>query len=128
MIRPSSGTGRRGWSATSASLAAWSKHPLSAALAAAATAPAPWAWAEVGYQETRSSGLLQSELEASGFTIERGVAGIPTAFVAEYGSGGPVILSTHPASPQRLALVSRANAEIRRQQAAGQTPRPGRAR
>lgn len=50
-----------------------------------------WDWAEVGYQETRSSELLQSELEASGFTIERGVAEIPTAFVAEYGSGGPVI-------------------------------------
>ena len=42
------------------------------------------------------------------------------------GGGGPVILSTHPASPQRQALVSRAAAEIRRQQAAGLTPRPGR--
>ncbi len=44
------------------------------------------------------------------------------------GSGGPVILSSHPASPQRLALVARANEEIRRQQAAGLTPRPSRGR
>lgn len=50
-----------------------------------------WDWAEVGYQETQSSELLQSELAAQGFTIEEGVAEIPTAFVAEYGSGGPVI-------------------------------------
>lgn len=50
-----------------------------------------WEWAEVGYQETKSSGLLQSELEANGFTVQEGVAGIPTAFVAEYGSEGPVI-------------------------------------
>lgn len=50
-----------------------------------------WDWAELGYQENRSSGLLQSELTQAGFTVESGVAGIPTAFVAEYGSGGPVI-------------------------------------
>jgi aminobenzoyl-glutamate utilization protein B len=50
-----------------------------------------WEWAEVGYQETRSSELLQAELAANGFTVTAGVADIPTAFVAEYGSGGPVI-------------------------------------
>ena len=50
-----------------------------------------WEWAEVGYQETKSSALLQSELKANGFTVQEGVAGIPTAFVAEYGSEGPVI-------------------------------------
>lgn len=50
-----------------------------------------WEWAEVGYQETKSSALLQSELEANGFTVQDGVAGIPTAFIAEYGSEGPVI-------------------------------------
>ncbi|MCZ6915488.1 MAG: amidohydrolase [Gemmatimonadetes bacterium] len=48
-------------------------------------------WAEVGYQEVRSSELLQSELRDAGFTVEAGVAGIPTAFVASYGRGGPVI-------------------------------------
>ncbi|WP_373489766.1 amidohydrolase [Parasphingorhabdus sp.] len=50
-----------------------------------------WEWAEVGYQEQKSSGLLQSELKAHGFTITPGVAEIPTAFIAEYGKGGPVI-------------------------------------
>ena len=50
-----------------------------------------WSWAEVGYQETRSSELLQQQLRSAGFSIEAGVAGIPTAFVAEYGSGEPVI-------------------------------------
>lgn len=51
-----------------------------------------WDWAEVGYQETRSSALLQEMLAAEGFTIEAGVAGIPTAFVAEWSNGdGPVI-------------------------------------
>lgn len=52
-----------------------------------------WQWAEVGYQENQSSALLQSRLKAAGFTIDRGVAGMPTAFVARYkrGSGGPVI-------------------------------------
>jgi aminobenzoyl-glutamate utilization protein B len=50
-----------------------------------------WTWAEVGYQETRSSELLQEHLRSAGFSIEAGVAGIPTAFVAEYGKGKPVI-------------------------------------
>jgi aminobenzoyl-glutamate utilization protein B len=50
-----------------------------------------WTLAEVGYQEHRSSALLQSELEAAGFRVEAGVAGMPTAFVASYGSGEPVI-------------------------------------
>jgi len=50
-----------------------------------------WDLAEVGYEETRSSALLVGELEAHGFTVRRGVAGIPTAFVAEHGSGKPVI-------------------------------------
>lgn len=50
-----------------------------------------WEWAEVGYQETKSSQLLQDTLAAEGFSIDAGVAGIPTAFVAEYGKSGPVI-------------------------------------
>ena len=54
-------------------------------------ARAIWEYAEVGYQETRSSGLLQDALNAEGFAIEAGVASIPTAFVATHGSGGPVI-------------------------------------
>jgi aminobenzoyl-glutamate utilization protein B len=50
-----------------------------------------WSFAEVGYQETRSSALLQEQLKAAGFTVKAGVAEIPTAFVAEWGSGKPVI-------------------------------------
>ncbi|MEW6323294.1 MAG: amidohydrolase [Acidobacteriota bacterium] len=50
-----------------------------------------WEFAEVGYQETRSSALLQDQLRAAGFDIKAGVAEIPTAFVATWGSGSPVI-------------------------------------
>jgi aminobenzoyl-glutamate utilization protein B len=57
----------------------------------AALARTIWEYAEVGYQETRSSALLQQTLDAEGFAIEAGVAGIPTAFVASHGDGGPVI-------------------------------------
>jgi len=50
-----------------------------------------WELAEVGYMEHESSEMLQAMLRDAGFTVEAGVAGIPTAFVAEWGSGGPVI-------------------------------------
>lgn len=50
-----------------------------------------WSYAELGMQEFKSAELLASTLEAEGFEIERGVAGMPTAFVATYGSGKPVI-------------------------------------
>jgi aminobenzoyl-glutamate utilization protein B len=50
-----------------------------------------WSFAEVGYQETRSSALLQEQLKAAGFTVKAGVAEIPTAFTATWGSGRPVI-------------------------------------
>ncbi|MGA0556588.1 M20 family metallopeptidase [Larkinella sp. VNQ87] len=50
-----------------------------------------WEWAEVGYQEQKSSALLQDELTKEGFSVKAGVAGIPTAFVATFGSGKPVI-------------------------------------
>ena len=50
-----------------------------------------WDLAEVGYQETKSSALLQARLEDAGFRVEAGVAGMPTAFVASWGSGEPVI-------------------------------------
>lgn len=50
-----------------------------------------WALAEVGYQEYESSKLLQQKLTAEGFDLQIGVAGMPTAFTASYGSGRPVI-------------------------------------
>jgi aminobenzoyl-glutamate utilization protein B len=55
------------------------------------TALSIWEYAEVGYKEYKSSSLLQEVLTKNGFTVEAGVAGIPTAFVATYGSGKPVI-------------------------------------
>lgn len=55
------------------------------------TARSIWEFAEVGYQETRSSELLQQQLSDAGFSVESGVADIPTAFVASYGSGEPVL-------------------------------------
>jgi aminobenzoyl-glutamate utilization protein B len=50
-----------------------------------------WEFAEVGYQEEKSSALLQETLAAEGFDIEVGVAGRPTAFIASYGETEPVI-------------------------------------
>lgn len=50
-----------------------------------------WNLAEMGYQEEKSSALLQNTLKNEGFKITSGVAEIPTAFIAEYGSGYPVI-------------------------------------
>lgn len=50
-----------------------------------------WNYAEMGYQETKSSSLLQKTLQEEGFKIKIGVAEIPTAFTAEYGTGYPVI-------------------------------------
>ncbi len=50
-----------------------------------------WGLAEMGYQEKQSSALLQETLANAGFKITTAVAGIPTAFTAEYGNEGPVI-------------------------------------
>jgi len=50
-----------------------------------------WAFAETALRETRSAALLADYAEKQGFRVERGVAGMPTAFVASYGQGRPVI-------------------------------------
>ncbi len=50
-----------------------------------------WSFAELGYIEFKSSNLLQQTLKNSGFQVEANVGGIPTAFVATYGNGKPVI-------------------------------------
>ena len=50
-----------------------------------------WALAETAFQEHESARILADYAESQGLTAERGVAGIPTAFVATYGSGSPVI-------------------------------------
>ena len=50
-----------------------------------------WGFAEVGYKEVKSTQLLQQTLKDNGFRVEAGVGEMPTAFVASYGSGKPVI-------------------------------------
>jgi len=50
-----------------------------------------WEYAEPGMLEYRSAAYLTDALEKQGFAVEQGVAGMPTAFVARYGSGQPVI-------------------------------------
>ena len=75
-----------------------------------------WNFAELGMQEFRSSAILIRTLEQEGFHVEKGVAGMPTCFVATYGSGKPVIgilgefdalpgLSQKALSPVQLPLV-----------------------
>ena len=75
-----------------------------------------WGFAEVGYMEVKSTALLQSELRTAGFTITTGIAGEPTAFIAEFGSGKPVIAIlgefdalpglSQAATPQRNPLIA----------------------
>ncbi len=50
-----------------------------------------WALAETAFEEFGSSRILADYAESNGFTVERGVAGMPTAFIATYGTGRPVI-------------------------------------
>lgn len=74
-----------------------------------------WRLAELGYLEEKSSALLQGELRAAGFEVKAGVAGIPTAFVASWGTGRPVIAFvgefdalpglSQDAVPERKAIV-----------------------
>ncbi len=72
-----------------------------------------WAFAETALLETSSSKLLADYAEKQGFTVERGVAGMPTAFVASYGEGRPIIgvLGEYDALPglsQRVQPVKEA--------------------
>src|SRR6478736_3231079 len=50
-----------------------------------------WAYAETALKETKSSKALADYAEAEGFAVKRGVAGMPTAFIAEFGSGKPIV-------------------------------------
>jgi aminobenzoyl-glutamate utilization protein B len=74
-----------------------------------------WGFAETALRETRSAALLADYAEKQGFQVERGVAGMPTAFVASYGQGRPVIAVlgeydalpglSQKAVPERAVLV-----------------------
>jgi aminobenzoyl-glutamate utilization protein B len=78
-----------------------------------------FSFGELGMQETETSAYLTGVLEKNGFTVERGVAGMPTAWVAKWGSGKPVIAlgsdidgipqsNQKPGIAQRGAIVSTA--------------------
>jgi aminobenzoyl-glutamate utilization protein B len=77
-----------------------------------------WGYAEVGLQEYRSAARLTGALRAAGFRVREGVSNMPTAFVAEYGSGKPIIgiLAEYDALPE---LSQEATAD--RRPAAGRT-------
>lgn len=69
-----------------------------------------WAFAETALRETKSAAVLADYAEKQGFRVTRGVAGMPTAFTAEYGSGRPVIgiMGEYDALPARLRDAIRA--------------------
>ena len=73
-----------------------------------------WSYAEMGYQEEKSVALLQKTLIDEGFNVKKGVAGMPTAFIAEYGSGSPIIaiLGEYDALPglSQLAISEKKSA------------------
>ena len=50
-----------------------------------------WENPETGFEEMKSSSLLRDELKSAGFRITENVGGMPTAFIAEWGNGAPVI-------------------------------------
>src|SRR5689334_9186023 len=61
-----------------------------------------WAYSELGLEEHRSAARLVGVLKKAGFRVKTGVSNMPTAFVAEYGSGKPVvgILAEYDALPE----------------------------
>ncbi len=75
-----------------------------------------WEFAEVGYKENNSSSLLKAELRAAGFQIQENIAEIPTAFVATYGQGKPVIgiLGEYDALPglSQVAFIAEKRARV----------------
>src|SRR5205085_2187093 len=60
-----------------------------------------WRWAEPGLREYRSAAALCGFLREAGFSVEEGVAGMPTAFVGAWGTEGPVIglMAEYDATP-----------------------------
>lgn len=67
-----------------------------------------WTYAELGLQENRSAARLVGILKKAGFKLKEGVSDMPTAFVAEYGSGSPIIgiLAEYDALPELSQQVT----------------------
>ncbi|MBI3414600.1 MAG: amidohydrolase [Verrucomicrobia bacterium] len=61
-----------------------------------------WDYAELRFEEFKSAALLMAELQAAGFQIKTNIAGIPTAFIASWGEGKPVVglLGEYDALPE----------------------------
>lgn len=71
-----------------------------------------WDHPELAFHEDKSSALLQDMLRDAGFSIQTGLAGMSTAFIAEYGSGSPIIgimgeFDALPGMSQRSESVER---------------------
>ena len=87
------------WAVLSLSPALATENPADAVLRdvsrqeaeAVALASDLWNFAELGYLEEKSSRRLSTYLEERGFAVERGVAGMPTAFLATFGGGAPTL-------------------------------------
>jgi aminobenzoyl-glutamate utilization protein B len=110
-----------GWSASQPAVPDPRVEKLKALLDADVSSPAMYdlgqqmndmifSFGEIGFQEVETQKYLGALLRDNGFTVEDGVAGIPTAWVARWGSGSPVIAfgsdidgipqgSRNPASP-----------------------------
>ncbi len=73
-----------------------------------------WDWAEVGLKEHKSSALLIDKLQSAGFAVKKGVSGMPTAFVASFGSGKPIIgiLAEYDALPGVSQKISPAREPV----------------
>ena len=76
-----------------------------------------FSFAEPGFQEFKTADYLTAILEKNGFTITKGVAGIPSAWTATWGAGGPLValgsdvdgllgLSQYPGSPTLKPMVA----------------------
>ncbi|HEY7156691.1 MAG TPA: amidohydrolase [Gemmataceae bacterium] len=78
-----------------------------------------WTFAELGLQEHRSAARLVGVLKKAGFRVKEGVSDMPTAFVAEYGSGKPIIgiLAEYDALPE----LSQQAGEVTRKAIPGQS-------
>ena len=66
-----------------------------------------WGYAELSYEETKSAAALISALKQEGFTIEEGIADIPTAFTATFTSGSAVRSTMHISMQMRPTCGAR---------------------
>ena len=81
----------------------------------AQVADAVWDYAELSMQEVKSAALFVKVLKDEGFQVEEGICGIPTAFSASFGSGGPAkaslmsflirVVLPAPRKPEKISIL-----------------------